>query len=90
MAAMKNFIAELLIKLEEKEQESKSLSSQVKAQSLLLSALVHSLNDEQRKSIVTHVNHQVISLSAQSVDPLAAQHQLNLCLSEILKTELKD
>ncbi len=49
---MKNLIAELLVKLGEKEEESKELLAQVEALEIVVTALVrHMAQDEQQKLI---------------------------------------
>lgn len=52
---MKNLIAELLIKLAEKEQESKELLTQVKALEMVVQAMLFKMDEKQREDIVSGI-----------------------------------
>jgi len=81
---MKNFIAELLIKLAEKEEESKELIVQVKAQELLLTALLQSLNESQRQNVVAQVEILLESASHHEKEPLNDNKSLHQVLRSLL------
>jgi ribosomal protein L12E/L44/L45/RPP1/RPP2 len=52
---MKNLIAELLLKLAEKEEESKELVVQVEALEIVLTAMLRKLNPEQFHEIAANI-----------------------------------
>lgn len=52
---MKNLIAELLITLAEKEEESKKLTIQVEALEIVLTTLLHQMKQTRRQAITTEV-----------------------------------
>lgn len=81
---MKNFIAELLIRLAEKEEESKELIIQVKAQELLLTALLQSLNENQRQNVVSQVEILLESASQQEKEHLNEHKSLHQVLRSLL------
>jgi len=60
---MKNFIAELLIKLAEKEEETKELVIQVKTLEIIVTGLLQNLDQEQRLRFISSVETSLESLS---------------------------
>lgn len=52
---MKNFVADLLIKLAEKEEEAKDLAMQVKALEIIITTLLQNLEDDQKVKFVARV-----------------------------------
>jgi hypothetical protein len=52
---MKNLIAELLVKLAEKEEESKELTAQVEALEIVMTALLRHMEKNQFQALVTDV-----------------------------------
>jgi len=59
---MKNFIAELLIKLAKKEEETKELTLQVKTLEIVVSGLVQNLDQNQRLKFISSVESSLESL----------------------------
>ena len=53
---MKQLIAELLVKLAEKEEESKELVAQVEALEIVVTALLRKLGDDQRQELNRGIN----------------------------------
>ncbi|WP_299998392.1 sigma-S stabilization anti-adapter protein IraP [uncultured Cedecea sp.] len=60
---MKNFIAELLIKLAEKEEETKELVVQIKTLEVIVTGLLQSLDQEQKLRFISSVESSLESLS---------------------------
>lgn len=52
---MKNLIAELLVKLADKEQESKELVAQVEALEIIVTAMLRHIEPETQRQIVQHI-----------------------------------
>ena len=67
---MKNLVAELLIRLAEKEAESKELVAQVEALEIVMTALLRKLDGEQLRQINESVNSamQIASVSDAGTD----------------------
>lgn len=61
---MKNLIAELLVKLAEKEEESKELVAQVEALEIVVTALLRKLDGEQLQQINTHISEAMQTASS--------------------------
>lgn len=59
---MKNFIAELLIKLAEKEEETKELAVQVKTLEIVVTGLLQNLDQDQRLKFISSVESSLESL----------------------------
>lgn len=60
---MKNFIAELLIKLAEKEEETKELAVEVKTLGIIVTGLFQSLEQDQRLRFIAGIEASLESLS---------------------------
>ncbi|ARJ40911.1 anti-adapter protein IraP [Pantoea alhagi] len=60
---MKQLIAELLVKLAEKEAESKELVAQVEALEIVVTALLRKLGDEQRQELNRGISEALIVAS---------------------------
>lgn len=60
---MKQLIAELLVKLAQKEAESKELVAQVEALEIVVTALLRKLGDEQRQEINRGINEALTTAS---------------------------
>lgn len=60
---MKNFIAELLIKLVEKEEETKELAVQIKTLEIVVTGLLQNLDREQKVRFISSVETSLESLS---------------------------
>lgn len=63
---MKNFIADLLIKLAEKEEEAKDLAVQVKALEIIVTALLQNLDDHQKVKFITRVESCLAGLASDA------------------------
>lgn len=61
---MKNLIAELLIKLAAKEEESKELVAQVEALEIILTAMLRKMEPEQLQSLTANIE-QAMSTASQ-------------------------
>lgn len=61
--SMKNFIAELLIKLAEKEEETKELAIQIKSLEIIVTGLLQNLDHEQKLRFISSVEASLTSLS---------------------------
>lgn len=59
---MKNFIAELLIKLAEKEDETKELTLQIKALEIIVAGLLKNIEQEQRLIFINNIETSLESL----------------------------
>jgi len=60
---MKNLIAELLVRLAEKEEESKELVAQVEALEIVVTALLRKLDGEQLQQMNTHISEAIQTTS---------------------------
>ena len=78
---MKNLIAELLITLAEKEEESKKLTIQVEALEIVLTTLLHQMKHTRRQAITSEVES---TLTAPMHGPL-----VNDCDRELLHWHIK-
>ncbi len=66
---MKNLIAELLLKLAEKEEESKELVVQVEALEIVLTAMLRKLDPEQFKEIAAGIEMAMPPLAPAAETP---------------------
>ncbi|KNC92170.1 anti-adapter protein IraP [Trabulsiella odontotermitis] len=78
---MKNLIAELLVKLAEKEEEAKELTAQVEALEIVMTALLRHMEKNQFEALVTDVES---ALDAAEPRPNVSEHD-----TEILRQYLK-
>lgn len=78
---MKNLIAELLIRLAEKEEESKELVAQVEALEIVVTALVRKLDEAQRQQINDSISDAM--KTASDTIPPDYQHDASLLESYI-------
>lgn len=60
---MKNLIAELLVRLAQKEEESKERGAQVEALEIVVTALLRKLDGEQRQQINTSISEAMLTAS---------------------------
>ncbi|MBS0848767.1 sigma-S stabilization anti-adapter protein IraP [Citrobacter sp. JGM124] len=81
---MKNFIAELLIKLAEKEEETNQLAIQVQTLEIIVTGLLQNLDKEQRLKFITHVETSLESLSHGPTIAGYDRSELNTSLSRLL------
>lgn len=81
---MKNFIAELLIKLAEKEEETKEMAVQVKTLEIIVMELLQNLDQEQRLRLITNVESSLESLSHGTAVSRYDHCELNKNLARLL------
>lgn len=74
---MKNLIAELLVRLAEKETESKELVAQVEALEIVVTALLRKTDAEQMREI-----NESITTAMQTATPVDQEHKEDLSLLE--------
>jgi len=74
---MKNLIAELLVRLAEKETESKELVAQVEALEIVVTALLRKTNAEQLRQI-----NESITTAMQTASSVEQEHKEDLTLLE--------
>ena len=84
---MKNFIAELLIKLAEKEEETEQLAVQIQALEIIVAGLLQNLSQEQRQRFITHIETSLESLSQGPTIAGYGSGELNKNLARLLLTQ---
>ncbi|MCZ4059146.1 anti-adapter protein IraP [Pantoea sp. LMR881] len=65
---MKHLIAELLVKLAEKEEASKELVAQVEALEIVVTAMLRKMEPEQQQSITTGIETAMVNTGADASD----------------------
>ncbi len=81
---MKNFIAELLIKLAKKEEETKELLIQIRTLEVIVTGLLQSLDKEQKLKLIGSIEVTLESLShSASIDGYDS-YELNKNLARLL------
>lgn len=82
---MKNLIAELLLKLAEKEEESKEFVAQIEALEIVVTALLRRMEQSEQQALTTSINaalHDASSKEEVSThDTLLLQQYLNKLLT---------
>jgi len=80
---MKNLIAELLVKLAAKEEESKELVAQVEALEIIVTAILRKLDPEQQRSIAAGIENamQHADADASNEDALLLRNYLDRLLN---------
>lgn len=63
---MKNLIAELLVKLAAKEEESKELVAQVEALEIIVTAILRKLEPEQQQAIAASIDNAMYNADADA------------------------
>jgi len=81
---MKNFIAELLIKLAEKEEETKELAVQIKTLEIIVTGLLQNLDQDQKLRFVDSVETSLESLSHGASIDSYDRYQINKNLARLL------
>jgi len=81
---MKNLIAELLVKLAEKEEESKELVAQVEALEIVVTALLRRLEQGERKALVASIEGALDDVSPKTVVPAQDAELLRQYLKKLL------
>ncbi|MRS17052.1 anti-adapter protein IraP [Enterobacteriaceae bacterium RIT691] len=78
---MKNLIAELLVKLAEKEEESKELVVQVEALEIVVTALLRHMREPEQLALITDIE--------SALDAVKPEHQVSEKDSELLRGYIK-
>nr|WP_310572780.1 sigma-S stabilization anti-adapter protein IraP [Klebsiella sp. BIGb0407] len=81
---MKNFIAELLIKLAEKEEETKELAVQIKSLEIIVTGLLQNLDQDQKLRFISSVENSLKSLSNGTAIDGYDSYELNKNLARLL------
>ncbi|ATF93950.1 Anti-adapter protein iraP [Cedecea neteri] len=81
---MKNLIAELLVKLAEKEEESKELVAQVEALEIVVTALLRRLEQGERSALVASIEGALDDASPKTVVPVQDTELLRQYLKKLL------
>lgn len=81
---MKNFIAELLIKLAEKEEETKELAVQVKALEIIVTGLLQNIDQDQKVKLISCVESSLEALSQCPPNESDDRYELNKNLARLL------
>ncbi|MCS3432379.1 sigma-S stabilization anti-adapter protein IraP [Klebsiella sp. BIGb0407] len=82
--SMKNFIAELLIKLAEKEEETKELAVQIKSLEIIVTGLLQNLDQDQKLRFISSVENSLKSLSNGTAIDGYDSYELNKNLARLL------
>ncbi|VEC00323.1 Anti-adapter protein iraP [Cedecea lapagei] len=81
---MKNLIAELLVKLAEKEEESKELVAQVEALEIVVTALLRRLDQGERSALVASIEGALDDASPKAAVPVQDTELLRQYLKKLL------
>jgi hypothetical protein len=81
---MKNLIAELLVKLAEKEEESKELVAQVEALEIVVTALLRRLEQGERSALVASIEEALDDASPKTAVPVQDTELLRQYLKKLL------
>lgn len=81
---MKNLIAELLVKLAEKEEESKELVAQVEALEIVVTALLRRLEQGERQQLVDSIEGALDDASPKTIVPFQDTELLRQYLKKLL------
>lgn len=81
---MKNLIAELLVKLAEKEEESKELVAQVEALEIVVTALLRRLEQGERSALVASIEGALDDASPKTTVPVQDTELLRQYLKKLL------
>lgn len=84
---MKNFIAELLIKLAEKEEETKELAVQIKTLEIIVTGLLQNLDPEQKVRFISSVETSLESVANGVAVDDCDSHEINQNLARLLLTQ---
>ncbi|MFW0766141.1 anti-adapter protein IraP [Trabulsiella odontotermitis] len=82
---MKNLIAELLVKLAEKEEEAKELTAQVEALEIVMTALLRHMEKKQFDALVTDVESALDQADPRPYVPERDMEILRQYLNKLLR-----
>lgn len=81
---MKNLIAELLVKLAQKEEESKELVAQVEALEIVVTALLRHMAKSDQQALIESVEGALDSARPDSLVPVQDAEMLNQYVKKLL------
>ncbi|ELW1646379.1 MULTISPECIES: anti-adapter protein IraP [Enterobacter] len=82
---MKNLIAELLVKLAQKEEESKELVAQVEALEIVVTALLRHMTQQDQQALITSIEGALDSARPDSQVPVQDAEMLNQYVKKLLR-----
>ena len=82
---MKNLIAELLVKLAQKEEESKELVAQVEALEIVVTALLRQMAKTDQQALIESVEGALESVRPESQVPVEDAEVLQQCVRKLLR-----
>ncbi|HIC8915447.1 anti-adapter protein IraP [Enterobacter roggenkampii] len=82
---MKNLIAELLVKLAQKEEESKELVAQVEALEIVVTALLRQMAKTDQQALIESVEGALESVRPESQVPVEDAEMLHLYVKKLLR-----
>ncbi|WP_253378997.1 anti-adapter protein IraP [unidentified bacterial endosymbiont] len=82
---MKNLIAELLVKLAQKEEESKELVAQVEALEIVVTALLRHMAKSDQQALIESVEGALDSARPDSLVPVQDAEMLNQYVKKLLR-----
>lgn len=82
---MKNLIAELLVKLAQKEEESKELVAQVEALEIVVTALLRQMAKNEQQTLIENVEGALESVGPDSQVPVEDAEMLRQYVKKLLR-----
>ena len=82
---MKNLIAELLVKLAQKEEESKELVAQVEALEIVVTALLRQMAKTDQQALIESVEGALESVRPESQVPIEDAEMLHQYVKKLLR-----
>ena len=82
---MKNLIAELLVKLAQKEEESKELVAQVEALEIVVTALLRQMAKTDQQALIESVEGALESVRPESQVPIEDDEMLHQYVKKLLR-----
>ncbi len=82
---MKNLIAELLVKLAQKEEESKELVAQVEALKIVVTALLRQMAKNEQQTLIENVEGALESVRPDSQVPVEDAEMLRQYVKKLLR-----
>jgi len=82
---VKNLIAELLLKLAQKEEESKELVAQVEALEIVVTALVRHMAEPQQQALIHGIENALEQASPDSQVPVENSELLQQYIKKLLR-----
>lgn len=82
---MKNLIAELLVKLAQKEEESKELVAQVEALEIVVTALLRQMAKNEQQTLIENVEGALDSVRPDSQVPVEDAEMLRQYVKKLLR-----